>query len=101
MTVQDYIYAEKAFEKALAAIKSADYDLAGGFFEATANRAYYTCFYCMIALLYTQSIIAKTHSGTKTKFMELFVKTSILSVSISDAVTVLFESRQEADYDLD
>jgi uncharacterized protein (UPF0332 family) len=58
----------KALEKAEDAIENAEYNLKGGFISATANRAYYGCYYCMIALLYTKSVHAKTHQGAHTKF---------------------------------
>lgn len=76
-------------------------DLKGGFVLATANRAYYACYYCMTALLYTQDVYAKTHQGTRSKFTELFIKTGIFPLAISDSIALLFDSRQEADYDLD
>ena len=91
----------KAFDKAADAIENAKYNLKGGFFVATANRAYYACYYCLIALLYTQKVYSKTHQGTKAKFSELFIKTGILPVETSDMISLLFDYRQEADYDLD
>jgi uncharacterized protein (UPF0332 family) len=68
---------------------------------ATANRAYYTCYYCMTALLYTKDVYAKTHQGIRAKFSELFIKTGIFPLTISDSLALLFDFRQEADYDLD
>ena len=55
----------------------------------------------MIALLYTQKVYSKTHQGAKAKFSELFIKTGFFSVEISDSISMLFDYRQEADYDLD
>jgi len=96
-----YTESLKALEKAADAIENAEYNLKGGFFSVTANRTYYACYYCMIALLYTQDVYAKTHQGARAKFLELFIKTSIFSIEISDSIAMLFEYRQEADYDLD
>jgi len=45
--------------------------------------------------------IDKTHQGTKAKFTELFVKTDIFPAETSDSISMLFDYRQEADYDLD
>jgi uncharacterized protein (UPF0332 family) len=101
MSSSEYIESLKAFEKAADAIENAKYNLKGGYFGATANRAYYACYYCLIALLYIQKVYAKTHQGTKAKFTELFIKTDIFSVEVSDAISMLFDYRQEADYDLD
>ena len=91
----------KALEKAENALQNAEYDLKGGFILAAANRAYYACFYCMTALLYTKNVCVKTHVGTKSKFSELFIKSGIFPQQTSDIITLLFDNRQEADYDLD
>ncbi len=68
---------------------------------ATANRAYYACYYCMVSLLYTKEVYPKTHQGIRAKFSELFIKPGIFPLTLSDSLTLLFDSRQEADYDLD
>lgn len=91
----------KILEKAEGAIENAEYDLKGGFVLATANRAYYSCFYCMTALLYTLNVYAKTHQGVRAKFSELFIKTGLFPIEISQYVTRIFRYRQEADYDLE
>lgn len=91
----------KALEKADNALHNAEYDLNGGFLLATANRAYYTCYYCMTALLYTKDVVVKTHQGTHSKFAELFIKTGIFSTDTSNTITLLFDYRQQADYDFD
>ena len=91
----------KAIERAQDALLNAEYNLNGDFLLATANRAYYTCYYCMTALLYCKNVFAKTHQGLRSKFTELFIKTGIFPEKISDTITLLFDYRQEADYDLD
>jgi uncharacterized protein (UPF0332 family) len=96
-----YNEAIKALVKAGDALHNAEYDLKGGFVLATANRAYYACYYCMTALLYTQDVYAKTHQGTRSKFTELFIKTGVFPLAISNSIALLFDARQEADYDLD
>jgi uncharacterized protein (UPF0332 family) len=101
MNLPAYTESSKAFEKAADAIENADYNLKGGFYEATANRAYYACYYCIIGLLYTQNVYSKTHQGARAKFSELFIKTSIFPIDMSDSIALLFDYRQEADYDLD
>jgi uncharacterized protein (UPF0332 family) len=101
MTDEQYTESIKALEKAADDIHSAEYNLKGGFHGVAATRSYYACYYCLVALLYTQKVYAKTHQGVQSKFTELFIKTGIFPVSISDSISLLFESRQEADYDLD
>ncbi|HEX9512809.1 MAG TPA: HEPN domain-containing protein [Puia sp.] len=97
----EYSESLKALEKAANAIENAEYDLKGGFVLATANRAYYGCYYCMMALLYTQNVYAKTHQGVRVKFSELFIKTEVFSLETSNDIALIFKYRQEADYDLD
>ncbi|MBN8720701.1 MAG: HEPN domain-containing protein [Sediminibacterium magnilacihabitans] len=101
MSLPAYTETSKAFEKAADAIENADYNFKGGFYAATANRAYYACYYCIIGLLYTQNVYSKTHQGARAKFSELFIKTSIFPIDVSDSIVLLFDYRQEADYDLD
>lgn len=101
MTHPEYSESLKALEKAEDAIGNAEYNLKGGFISATANRTYYACYYCMVALLYTKNVHAKTHQGVHGKFSELFVKTAIFPVETSNDISVIFDFRQEADYDLD
>lgn len=55
----------------------------------------------MSALLHTQNTYAKTHQGVRAKFSELFIKTAIFPVELSDDIALLFKYRQEADYDLE
>ncbi len=101
MSISSYNEAMKAINKAEDALRSAQYDLGGGFVLATANRAYYACYYCITALLYTKEVYTKTHQGSRAKFSELFIKTGIFPLTISDSLALIFDSRQEADYDLD
>jgi uncharacterized protein (UPF0332 family) len=90
----------KALAKAQDAIESAEYTLNGGFDTAAISRAYYACYYCMLALLSTKQITTKSHQGTHTKFNELFIKTELFPRSASKVVTLLFDYRQKADYDI-
>lgn len=101
MNTASHQEARKALEKADHAIQNARYDLKGGFLLATANRAYYCCYYCMTALLHTENTFAKTHQGLRSKFSELFIKTGIFPIVASDTIAILFDYRQEADYDID
>ncbi len=92
--------AYKALAKAAISLESAEQSVQQ--FPSTAvNRAYYSGFYCMTAVLYTRSITVKTHQGTKSKFFEAFIKPGILPIHVADSITLLFERRQLVDYDLD
>lgn len=93
--------AQKALDKADLTLHNARHDLAGGFSLATANRAYYACYYCMVALLYTKDVHPKTHQGVHLKFSELFIKPGLMPPGLSETISLLFDYRQEADYDFD
>ena len=92
MIPDQYKESLKALEKAADAIENAKYNYQGEFFGVTANRTYYACYYCLIALLYTQNVYSKTHQGTKAKFSELFIKTGIFPVTVSDAIREAVQS---------
>ena len=91
----------KALERAEDALENSVYSLHGGFTLGTVNRAYYTMFYCMTALLATQGVYAKTHQGIRAKFSELFIKSSLFPNNIAKYIGNAFDLRQEADYYLD
>ena len=70
-----------------------------GFWGGCANRLYYSCFYCVIALLAKDDINASTHNGVRTEFFKLYIKTGILDRKYSSIYTDLMSKRQESDYD--
>jgi uncharacterized protein (UPF0332 family) len=69
------------------------------FWGGCANRLYYSCFYCVLALLAKYDITASTHNGVRTEFFRLFIKTGILDKKYSSIYTDLMSKRQESDYD--
>jgi uncharacterized protein (UPF0332 family) len=69
-----------------------------GFWGGCANRLYYSCFYCVIALLAKDDIIASTHNGVRTEFFRLYIKTGVLEKKYSSIYTDLMSKRQESDY---
>lgn len=62
------------------------------------NRLYYAVFYLASAYLGKAGISTKTHSGTKAKFHELFVKTKIVDHEFAKMYDRLFSDRNETDY---
>jgi uncharacterized protein (UPF0332 family) len=91
----------KFLDKADDALNNAVHSIHGGFIMGTVNRAYYTMFYCMNAMLILNDVHAKTHQGTRSKFNELYIKTNIFEIKYSYYVSKAFDLRQDADYDLD
>ena len=54
----------------------------------------------MSALLASKDVYTKKHSAARSKFSELFVKTTLFDVEASRIVGNSFASRQSADYDM-
>ena len=71
---------EKA-EESLAA--SAD-ELAAGRLSFAVNRAYYSCFYAVSALLLSKELRFKKHSGVRAAFQQHFVKSGMSPEKMGD-----------------
>jgi uncharacterized protein (UPF0332 family) len=88
-------------EKARKTLTSAnilfDHDDLGG----TINRLYYCVFYCARALLSSENIDFKRHSGVISYFRKEYIKTGILDQRLSDIIGDLFDDRMGSDYDDD
>lgn len=63
------------------------------------NRIYYACFYAVCALLYNSDFDTKTHSGVKRLLSLHYIKTGLISNDIWDFYSLIFEMRQNADYE--
>ena len=66
--------------------------------NTVANRLYYSGFYIVNALFSKNGLTASTHSGVKSEFHKLFIKTGIFDKSIGQHYSRLFDLRQEGDY---
>jgi uncharacterized protein (UPF0332 family) len=67
--------------------------------NACVNRLYYACFYAVSALLSKHNLSASKHSGVRSFFNQHFVKTGIISKETAVIYNLLFERRQEGDYE--
>ena len=67
--------------------------------NSCANRLYYACFYAVSALLLTQGLKAKTHTGIRSLFHQHFIRTGIIPTDIGDIYATLFQQRNETDYE--
>jgi uncharacterized protein (UPF0332 family) len=65
--------------------------------NSSINRLY-SCFYAVSALLYSQSIEARTHKGVRIKFMGEFIKAGVFDKDFGKLFSDLFDWRQEGDY---
>ncbi len=70
----------------------------GGYWNAVANRLYYSCYYMIAALLLKNGHPANSHNGVKTIFYKEFVKTEMVSLETGKLYSRLFNLRQQGDY---
>ncbi|MCD8386559.1 MAG: HEPN domain-containing protein [Bacteroidales bacterium] len=68
-------------------------------YNAAVNRAYYACFYAVLALLIKNGIETKSHEGAKQMFGLHFIKTKKLDSDIGAHYTLMKKSRKSGDYD--
>jgi uncharacterized protein (UPF0332 family) len=82
------------------ALRSAQFNLDGGFYGVAVNRAYYAFFYAATALLLTLDLTRSKHSGVLAAFREHFVKPGSFSVHDSRAYGEALELRNVTDYEM-
>jgi uncharacterized protein (UPF0332 family) len=87
-------------EGAQDALRSAQFNLDGGFYGVAVNWAYYAFFYAATALLLTADITRNKHSGVLAAFREHFVKPGTFSVHDSHAYGEALELRNVSDYEM-
>ncbi len=90
------VYLDGAYD----ALRSAQYNLDGGFCGVAVNRAYYAFFYGATALLLTLDIARSKHSAVLAAFRQHFVKRGIFSIEDSRAYGEAFELRNVTDYEM-
>ncbi len=62
------------------------------------NRFYYAAYYAISALLFQSGLTTKTHTGVRTTFFLLYVKTNKIDVKLGKVYSDLFDARQKGDY---
>lgn len=87
------------YEHALECLESAKLLLGSENFKSAANRSYYAIFHAMRAVLAFDGIDMKHHSGIMSEFRRLYIKTGVFDKKLSSIISVLFEIRQDSDYD--
>ncbi|AKD54137.1 HEPN domain-containing protein [Spirosoma radiotolerans] len=91
-------YLQKAGED----LEEAQVLLKANFPDGTCNRAYYSLFHSIMALLQaTSDSTPKTHTGAHTEFRKQFIKTGLFAESFSVIISELFNLRQGGDYEID
>lgn len=69
-----------------------------GHLNTFVNRLYYACFYAVSALLLLKGASSAKHSGTRSLFHQMFVKTGAIDIEKGQLYDRLFDNRQKADY---
>ncbi len=85
-------------EQAERCIKSAKLLLNEADYNGAANRSYYAVFHCMRAILATDEVDFKRHSGVIAYFRKEYIKTGKFDTSISEWIAELFDIRSFSDY---
>jgi uncharacterized protein (UPF0332 family) len=80
---------------------ASDITLKNDLLLASVNRAYYAMFYCATALLRSESIVTKSHSGTLNRFSEIFIKSNRIDAQYAINLRKAFDLRQASDYDIE
>lgn len=93
---QDYI--NYRLEKARETIAEVEFLIQNQYWNTAINRMYYACFYTVSSLLIKNDIVTSTHSGTRQKFGELYVKTGKVEKELGKLYSDLFEKRSKGDY---
>jgi len=87
------------YQHGVECLESAKLLLDAGNYKSAANRSYYAVFHAMRAVLALDEIDMKHHSGIISEFRRLYIKTGVFDVSLSETISVLFNIRQDSDYD--
>lgn len=69
------------------------------YWNAVANRLYYSCFYMASALLIRHNYMAQTHNGVIHLLGLHFIREGIISKEAGKLYSKLYELRQTGDYD--
>lgn len=69
-------------------------------YSGAANRAYYSAFHTMSAMLAFDGYKFKSHAGVLARFREYYVKTGEIDKSVSPKIDKLFRIRTSCDYDV-
>lgn len=91
-------YVRYRLESAYTTFEAARVLAENGFWNSAVNRLYYSLYYAVNAILVLHSIQTKSHSGTKSKFSEHFIKTGKFDKKYGRLLSELYDWRQRGDY---
>ena len=80
-------------------LQGAEKNLAIGEFKIASNRAYYSVFHAMRAILALDGVDFKKHSGVISYFRENYIKSDIFETKYSKIITSASLVRNKCDYE--
>jgi uncharacterized protein len=92
-------YAKLRIETANKTFQAAVVLAQNGFWNSAVNKLYYSVFYAVNALLVCNEVYTQTHSGMRTQFSKVFIKTGKLDKKYGNLLTQLYDWRQKGDYE--
>jgi len=90
-------YVEYRIDSAYKTVEAAKLLADRGFWNSAINRLYYAIFYAVNALLVLNDIPTKSHSATKSKFSQHFIKTGKIDKKYGKLLAQLYDWRQKGD----
>ena len=90
---------EDRIDKAKKTMEAAKLLASESHWNSAINRLYYSAFYVVLASLAKMNAKTSTHSGAKSEFYRLFIKTGKIHRKYGELYTDLFSKRQEGDYE--
>jgi len=91
-------YIKYRLNKAQESLNDAQLLAANQSWNSCINRLYYSCYYAVSALLLKNNVATQTHTGLKTQFNLLFIKTGLISKDYGRLYSDLMDWRQKGDY---
>jgi uncharacterized protein (UPF0332 family) len=92
-------YLNYKLRKSNQSLKASKLMIENDFCNEAISRLYYACFYCVTALLYKNSIEAKTHAGVRLMLHKKLVKENLINKEDASFYNNIFDYRHTADYD--
>lgn len=87
-------------EKAREALQQSQDNIGLTHYDVAILRAYYAMFYAANALLRSQGITSRKHSGVQALFAQHFVKSGLIEVQYSKMLGNAFDLRLDSDYEI-
>ena len=85
--------------RSLETYKEAETMIKSGFWNASVNRIYYSCYYAVSGLLLMKTIETDSHKGIRQMFGLHFVQKGLVSKEDGRFFSGLYDRRQTGDYD--